>query len=186
MGIKVEEKTRQAMEVKMAKMGDYVKMDYLQRALTSGIDLDTRKFVLSSLSKLYEVRGMYLEAGKMMKNAAEINVTFNAKIADYMKSVDLYIKGGNYAEADMVFALAIALAAEKEKPALKTQMKNYYLTCARTYVKADKRSLAKKSYEKLLTMDIDMMEKKQIQQELLVLYEKLGNLRDYYKLKETL
>ncbi len=186
MGTKIQERTRQEIEAKLSKMGDYVKMDYLQRALTSGLDFDTRKFVLLNLSKLYEERGMYLESGKMMKNAAEINVTYKAKMTDFMKSVELYIRSGNYAEADVIFAQALVLGTDKEKTELKMQMRNYYLTCARAYNKADKRSLAKKSYEKLLTLDVGVDEKKQIQKELLVLYEKLGNIREYYKLKEIL
>jgi tetratricopeptide (TPR) repeat protein len=182
--MKVQERTKQEVEAKLATMGDYVKIDYLQRALGSGLDFETRKFILLSLSKLYESKGMYLEAAKLMKNAAEINTTFKSKIGDYMKSVELYIRGSSYTEADFVFAQALALGTEREKSELKSVMKNYYLTQARNYVKVDKRSFAKKAYEKLLTLELPPQERKDVQKELLVLYEKLGNIRDYYKLKE--
>ncbi|MEK6825139.1 MAG: hypothetical protein AABY02_04775, partial [Nanoarchaeota archaeon] len=85
----IQERTKQDIQTKLAKMGDYVKIDYLCRALSSGLDFETRKFVLLELSKLYESRSMYLEAGKLMKNAAEINTTFKGKITDFMKSVEL-------------------------------------------------------------------------------------------------
>lgn len=182
--MKIQERTKQEVEAKLSTMGDYVKMDYLQRALGSGLDFETRKFVLLQLSRLYETKGMYLEAGKLMKNAAEINTTFKSKITDFMKSVELYVRGGNYTEADFVFAQALALGTDREKSELKMLMKNYYLTQARGYSKVDKRSLAKKAYEKLLSLELGPQERKDIQKELLVLYEKLGNIRDYYKLKE--
>lgn len=182
--MKVQERSRQEMQAKLAKMGDYVKIDYLQRALSSGLDFDSRKFALLELSKLYEHKGMYSEAGKMMKNAAEINTTFKAKLQDYMKSVELYVKSGMYQDADFVFAQALALATDREKPELKVAMKNYYLVNAKAYLKADKRTPAKKLYEKLLTLDLTPSERQEAQKELLGLYEKLGAIRDYYKLKE--
>ncbi len=182
--MKVQERSRQEIQAKLAKMGDYVKIDYLQRALGSGLDFDSRKFALVELSKLYESKGMYSEAGKMIKNAAEINTTFKAKMQDYMKSVELYVRGGLYQDADFVFAQALALATDREKPELKVAMKNFYMTNARAYLKADKRTPARKIYEKLLTLDLNPSEKQEVQKELLVLYEKLGAIRDYYKLKE--
>lgn len=174
------------MQAKLTKMGDYVKIDYLQRALGSGLDFDSRKFALLELSRLYEGKGMYSEAGKMMKNAAEINTTFKAKLQDYMKSVELYVRSGLYQDADFVFAQALALATDREKPELKIAMKNYYLTNARSYLKADKRTPARKIYEKLLTLDLNPSEKQEVQKELLTLYERLGAIRDYYKLKESM
>src|SRR3989344_6704286 len=135
----IQERTRQDIELKIGKMGDYVKIDYLARALGSGLDFETRKFVLLTLSKLYEGRAMYSESAKMMKNAAEINTTFKAKISEFMKSVELYIRGCSYPEADLVFAQALALATDREKPELKNVLKKYYTEQARGYAQADKR-----------------------------------------------
>ena len=180
----IQERTRQDIELKIGKMGDYVKIDYLTRALGSGLDFETRKFVLLTLSKLYEGRAMYLESARLMKNAAEINTTFKSKTQDFMKSVELYIKGGNYAEADLIFAQALALARDSEKSELKNVMKKSYLEQARAYVKVDKRNQAKKAYEKVLTLDLSHDEKKDVQQQLLAIYEKLGNIRDFYRLRD--
>ena len=165
-------------------MGDYVKIDYLNRALGSGLDFETRKFVLLELSKLYEARSMYLEAGKLMKNAAEINTTFKGKVMDFMKSVELCIRGGNYTEADQIFAQTLALATDRERPELKVLLRGYYMTQARAFVKADKRTHAKKAYEKILTLEPNPQEKKEAQDQLLGLYQKLGNIRDFYKMRD--
>lgn len=183
--MQLKERSKQEIEARLASMGDYVKIDYLQRALSSGLDFDTRRYVMITLSRLYESRSMFLESARLLRNAADINTTFKAKIADFMKSVELYVRGGNYQDADYVFAQALALATDREKADLKTMMKNYYFTEAKTYTKADKRNQAKKAYEKLLMLEVTPVEKQAIQQELITLYEKLGNIREYFKLKES-
>ncbi len=182
--MRIQERSKQEIELKLGTMGDYVKIDYLGRALNSGLDFETRKFVLLTLSKLYEGRGMYLESARLMKNAAEINTTYKAKMQDYMKSVELYIKGGNYSDADLVFALALALGTDREKAELKGSIKKHYLNQAAQYLKTEKRNQAKKVYEKVLTLDLSADEKRDAQQQLLSLYEKLGNIRDFYRLRD--
>lgn len=184
--MKIQERSRQEIDAKLASMGDYVRIDYLQRALSSGLDFDTKKHVMTILSKLYESKAMYLEAARLLRNAADINTTFRAKIADFMKATELYIKGGNYAEADFVFQQTLALATEIEKPGLRAQLKNYYANEAQHFMKADKRNQAKKVYEKLLTFELAPQEKQAAQQQLLGLYEKLGNIREFFKLKESM
>jgi tetratricopeptide (TPR) repeat protein len=180
----IQERTKQDIQAKLAKMGDYVRIDYLNRALGSGLDFETRKFVLLELSRLYESRSMYIEAGKLMKNAAEINTTFKGKIADFMKSVELMVRGGNYIDADQLFAQTLALATDRERPELKQLLKGYYFVQARAYMKVDKRNQAKKAYEKLMTLELNPTEKKEAQDQLLALYSKLGNIKDFYKLRD--
>ena len=182
----IDEKTKQEVEAKLKNMGDYVKIDYLSRAMSSGLDYETRKFVMINLSRLYESKAMYAEAARLIKNAAEINTTSKNKISDFMKSVELYIKAGNYTDADYVLAQALALATLREKMDLKNSAKNYYLQEAKNYVKVDKRSLAKKAYEKLLTMELSAQEKKDVKQQLLGLYEKLGNVKEYFRMRDNL
>ncbi|MEK6858910.1 MAG: hypothetical protein AABX53_03295 [Nanoarchaeota archaeon] len=182
----IQERSRQEIDAKLATMGDYVKIDYLQRALSSGLDFDTKKHVMTILSRLYESKSMYLESARLLRNAADINTTFKAKINDFMKSIELYIKGGNYSEADFVFQQTLALATEIEKSGLRTLLKNYYAVEAKNFLRVDKRNQAKKAYEKLLTLELTAPEKHEAQQQLLALYEKLGNIRDYFKLKESM
>jgi tetratricopeptide (TPR) repeat protein len=186
MGIHIQERTRQEIEAKLLKMGDYVKMDYLQRALTSGLDFETKKFVMVSLSRLYENKGMHLEAARLLRNASEINTTFKGKISDFMKSIELYVKAGGYSDADFVFAQALALTADHEKVGLKSTYRKLYLDSARFFLKGDKRTQARKAYEKALSLDLEVGERRQVQQELLSLYEKLGCINEYYRLKNSM
>lgn len=186
MGIHIQERTRQEIEAKLLKMGDYVKMDYLQRALTSGLDFETKKFVMVSLSRLYENKGMHLEAARLLRNASEINTTFKGKISDFMKSIELYVRAGGYSDADFVFAQALALAADHEKVGLKSVYRKLYLDSARSFLKGDKRTQARKAYEKALSLDLEVGERRQVQQELLSLYEKLGCINEYYRLKNSM
>lgn len=184
--MKIQERSKQGIDAKLATMGDYVKIDYLCRALSSGLDFDTKKHVMTSLARLYESKSMFLEAARLVRNASDINTTFKSKMNDFMKAVELYVRGGNYSEADFVFQQALALAMEREKPELRALMKGYYFNEARNFTRLDKRNQAKKVYEKLLTLELAPQEKREAQEHLLVLYEKLGSIREYFKLKESL
>lgn len=184
--MKVQERSRQEIDAKLATMGDYVKIDYLTRALSSGLDFDTKKHAMSILAKLYESRSMYLEAARLVRNSADINTTFKAKIAEFMKSVELYVRGGNYPEADFVFQQALALATEREKPELRAQLKGYYFVEAQRFIKQDRRNQAKKAYEKVMTFDLNVQEKADAQRQLLGLYEKLGNVKEFLKLRDSI
>jgi len=179
----IAERTRAEIEKRIAGMGDYVKMSYLQRALKSGLDFDARRFVLLTLGKIYEERKMFLEAARIIKAAAEINITFKDKMRDFMRAVELNIKAGDYAESDRIFAQALALGNTQEKFEIKMHRKNYYLKQGKELVSKDKRNNAKLIYEKLLTLELAMNEKKEAQNVLLELYKRLGNIRDYYNLK---
>jgi len=182
----IDEKKKQKIEKKLESMGDYVKMSYLQRALHSQIDFDSRKFVLVRLAGIYESRNMFLEAAKMIKNAAEINTTFKDKINDYVRAVELYIKGSNYDEADLVLAQGLALASKQEKDALKNRVKEFYKSQAKFLFNEDKRNQARLAYEKLLTLDISFSERLDIQKELLKVYDKLGLVKEYFAVKRSI
>ena len=58
----ITERTRTEIDAKLKTMGEYVKMSYLQRAAKSQLDFDTRKFVLLELTRIYEQKGMFLDA----------------------------------------------------------------------------------------------------------------------------
>lgn len=182
----IDEKNKAQIENKLQTMGDYVQMSYLQRALKSGLDFDTRKFVLLRLGGIYEARRMHLEAAKMIKAAAEINTTYREKIRDYMKATELFIKGQDYPEADRLFAQSLALGNSQEKLQMKQAYKNFYLTQAKLFENSDKRTNAKETYEKVLALELDIGERTQVQKSLLDLYDKLGKIKEYYALKQQM
>lgn len=186
MRFKEEVLTRRDIETRLARVGDYVKMDFLQQCLKKGLDFETRRFALTTLAKIYEGRSMYLEAGKLIRIAADINTTFDAKMQDFLKSAELYIKAGSYEESDISMTKAFAVANERQKVEIKVKIKESYKKQAQDFLKKDKRKHAAEAYEKLLTLDLNPLEKKEVQKTLLELYQKLGKIRDFYALQKSI
>ena len=184
--MKVAEKTRKEIEEKFVKMGDYVKIDYLSSCLKNNIDFDTRKFVLVKLSGLYENKKMFLEAGKMMKAAAEINTTYQAKVDDFVKAAGLFIQGSHFDDADGAVKGAFSVANDSQKNVVNTKIKEFYKTQAEVHIRNDRRSLALRTYEKMLTLNLNEIERRETNEKLLGLYDKLGKIRDFYTLKRNL
>ncbi|HVY01776.1 MAG TPA: hypothetical protein VHA12_03370 [Candidatus Nanoarchaeia archaeon] len=181
-----KEGTRKEIEAKLATQGDYVKINYLTACLGQNLDFDTRRFVQVQLSKLYETKGMYGEAAKLIRASADINTTFQAKIADFLKSAELFARAGDFDEADVSISKALASANSKEKLAVKAQQKTMYLTQARALLQKDKRKNAMEAFEKVLSLDsLTPAEKDEVQKNLLFLYEKLGKIREFMALKKS-
>jgi tetratricopeptide (TPR) repeat protein len=181
--------TRREVEAKLSTVGDYVKMDFLQQCLKKQIDFDTRKFVLTKLASIYEDRKMFLEAARLWRASADINTTYEGKKNDFIKSTELYINGGNYVEADVSFQKALACVTEKNRPPLRAKIKEHYKIKAREMISRDKRKNAMEIYEHLngmVGMDLDPVEKKELQSKLLDLYNKLGKIREYSALQRAI
>lgn len=178
------EKTRKEIEAKLVGMGDYVRIGYLTQCLKNPLDFDTRKFVLLTLTQLYESLKMFSDAGKCIRNAAEVEALTSAKIQDYVKSADFFIRAGNYDDAELSSKKAQAIAPTPSfRENIKRSITDFYKKQSEVYVKGEKRKQAAEVYEKLLSMEISTTEKEQIQQKLLVLYEKLGKIREFYSMK---
>ncbi|MEK6893530.1 MAG: hypothetical protein AABX07_04970 [Nanoarchaeota archaeon] len=176
---------RKEVEAKIARSGDYVKMDYLQACLKKQLDFDTKRFVMLKLATIYESRRIFLEAAKLMRNVADINTTNEGKVNDFAKSMDLFIKSGNYSEAELSLKKAIAVATDTQKVALKLRMKELFKAQAKEYLAKDKRKHAVETYEKMLEIGLNPIERREVQNALLQLYQKLGRVQDYYSLEKT-
>ncbi len=181
-----KEISRAEIEEKLSKSGDYVKMDFLSACLKKQLNFDTKKFVLVTLSQLYESRKIYLEAAKLIKVSADINTTFKGKMDDFVKSADLFIKAGDFDEADASFNKALALGSTQEKVFVKNLKRDYYKAQAKIYLQQDKRANAVKLYERLLSLDLAVDEKKEIQKTLLELYQRLGKIMEYSALQKSI
>jgi tetratricopeptide (TPR) repeat protein len=178
--------TKREVEERLAKVGDYVKMDFLSQCLKKNLDFDTKKFVLMKLAEIYESRKMFSEAAKVMRGAAEINSTYESKLNDFMKSGTLFVKGGAFDEADVSFTKAMGCATDLQKQRIKATRKEAYKAQAKEFVSRERRSHAAIAYEKLLNMDLPPLEKKEMQTTLLGLYERLGKVKEYYALKANI
>lgn len=182
----IAERTRTEIDAKLKGMGEYVKMSYLQRAVKSQLDFDTRKFVLIELVKTYEQKKMFLDAAKCVRAAADITTTYRDKMGYFMKAVGFNIMGNVFSEAERLFSQALALGNEMEKFEMKRMYKRFYFDHADLYLKSDRRNNAKEIYQKILTLDLTAEEKNVAQNKLLDLYYKLGNVREYHALKDKM
>ncbi len=179
--------SRREIEEKLKTVGDYVKMDYLNACLKKPLDFDTRKFVMIKLAGVYEVRGMFADAGKLFRAMAEINTTFQGKINDFVKSGDLFVKEGKFNEGDLSFGKAMSISTVNQKAEVRAAMKESYRTQAKIYLAKSQRKHALDTYERLLSLEFIMPEeKKEVQKIILELYDKLGKVREAMNLRRSL
>lgn len=178
---------RKEIEASLNKSGDYVKIDFLMRCLKQNLDIDTRKFAMLKLSGIYEERKMFLESARLMRLVADLEPTDLSKINDLVKSGQLYVQGGNLDEADTSFMRALAVAfSEQQKQKIKQTRIDAYKTQAKMYLSREKRKHAMDVYERLVRSEMPADEKRKIHEELLVLYERLGKVDDYFELKRKM
>ncbi len=180
------EKSRKEIEARFNQMGDYVKIGYLTSCLKNNLDFDTRKFVLVKLAELLENKKMFLDAGRMMKSVAEINTIFQGKVDDFVKSAELFVKGGNFDSANAAIRDAVSASNEKQKSAIRTKAREIYKMQANTLLAQNKRSRAVKIYEEMLATELDINERNDIQKSLLNLYESLGMIKEYNLLRKRI
>lgn len=181
-----KEETRKDIEERFVKMGDYAKIGYLESCLKKKTDLETRKFILLKLSELYEAKKMFLDAARAMSAASDIHATDQSKVAALVKTAEFYIQGGVFELADSAIVKASALVDAKQKIEIKNKQKEFYKVRAKAFLSKEKRKNAANTYEKLLELDLTPEEKKEITNTLLNLYEKLGDIKEYYALKRKI
>ncbi len=184
--MEVREQKRHEIEARLTTMGDYIKMEYLTDCLKTPLDFDTKKFVLIKLAGIYELKKMYPEAARLYKSMADISSTTQGKINDYVKAGQFFVTAGKFEDADYTFGKALIIAEGMQKNVIKSSMKEAYKTQAKIYLQREKRKHAMDTYEKLLTMDLEATEKKEVQTQLVDLYQKLGRVRELINLKRNL
>src|SRR3989344_5905363 len=182
----MKEVGRREIEKKLEGMGDYVRIHYLTTCLKNKLDLDTKKFVLVKLGGIYEQRKMFNEAGKIFRLVADIEISDQSKIKDYLKSGELFIKTGNFEEADFSFGKALGLCDFTGKQSVKDSMKEYYKVQAKVYLLENKRKYAADAYERLLTFSLPTDERVNAQKTLLDLYNRLGKMQEWKILKSMM
>jgi hypothetical protein len=184
--MQVLENTKRDIEAKAGKMSDFLKMEYLESCLKKKLGIDVDKFCYTELSKLYASKNMYSEAGKYMSAAAEICATLKEKIQIYVNEAELWIKAGIYDRADYALRKAIEeVVVEREQKEIINTIKGFYKKQALEYERTNKNSGAAKIYEKLISLS-DHAEQIELKRKLLVLYERLGKIREYMVLKKEL
>lgn len=182
----IQERSKTEVEAKLSKMGDYVRIDYLDRILKSNSPMEVKKFAYEKLSGLYEDKGMFSEAAKNMNSLADISSTFKDKIQRFMKTTELFVKADKYMEAETAFNKALACGDAQEKEAMKKELKNFYFRQAEAYERSQRSNRALSVYEKMLTMKISEEELIKVKKKMLPIYSKLGKVQEYFKLKKRM
>lgn len=171
-------------EEQLAGKGNFIQIDYLTRFLKEPLTMDMKKFVFLKLAELYEKISMLKEAAKNYDNAAMVSILFSEKINHYMKEAELYIKADDFEKSDRAMKKAMSQANSTEKNEIYITVKDFYKRQAEAYEKNLKRAHAARFYEKLLEMKISELERKEIKEKLLEIYDKLGKRKEYLVLKK--
>ena len=177
--------TKNEIEKELQGKGDFVQIDHLSRFIKEkNLPIDKRKFVCLKLAEIHEKKGMLKDAAKMYNNIAIASIAFSEKIKNHVKEAELYIKAGAFDMVDEAVKKAMSEANATEKYNIQFIIKDFYKRQAETYEKELKRSYAVRIYEKLLEMNILELERQEIKEKLMMLYEKLGRLKEYFALKK--
>ena len=173
-------------EKELEKMGDYVKIDYLDRLIKDkNLPLDKRKFAYIKLSEIYDKKGMFIEAAKMANNTALMTLIIAEKVKYHVREAEMYVKAGTFERVDEALKKAMGeVVPDRDKQNIYVQIKEFYKIQAEAHAKSNKRNNAVKIYEKLLQMKISDEERAAIKQKLIGLYESTGRLKEYFALKK--
>jgi len=178
------ELSKSDIEKEIAEKGDYVQIDYLSRILERKLHRDTKKFIYLKLIEIYEKKAMLNDVAKMYEGIAGISIAFSEQIKNYLKATEYYIKAGFFDKADYSMRRALNEANSVEREEINFAVKDFYKKQAEEYERKLKRNSAVRIYEKLLEMNISDLERREIKEKLMDLYEKLGKLKEFYTMKK--
>ena len=183
--MQILEKNRGEVEVRASKMSDFLKMEYLENCARTFRDIEILRYCYSELSKLYEKNIMYPEAIKYIEKFQEVCISQREKIQAYIREIELLIKGGFYERVNFAYNKIFETASPKEIAEIETKIINMYKSEAEKFEKSNKNALALRVYERLARAVKDS-EKPEIKNKILILYKKLGKVRESIELEREL
>jgi tetratricopeptide (TPR) repeat protein len=175
--------TKSEVEENLRGRGSFVQLEYLTSLIKRELPVDVKKFVCVKLAEIYEKTNMFSDAARIYDTIAMISIKFSEKIDNYLKETQAYVKADSFERADQAMRKALGEATAVEKHRIAQEIKNFYLKLAQDYEKQLRKSHAIKIYEKLMNMPLNDIEKKQIKEKLMELYEKLGKMGDIKRLQ---
>ncbi|HTZ41707.1 MAG TPA: hypothetical protein VMC07_00670 [Candidatus Omnitrophota bacterium] len=180
-----KEMMKSEIENELRGKGDYVQIDMLRRFLKENLPNEIKRFALEKLSVIYERRSMFAEAAFLYGKLAEMAPGYNERIDNLLKEVENYIRAGFFEGADAASNKITAEMKPMEKTKISDAIKGFYRAQAVIYERERRRSKAAEIYEKMLTMKglLDI-EKKEINNRLLMLYKDLGMVQKYLQIRD--
>jgi tetratricopeptide (TPR) repeat protein len=181
-----KEMTKVEIEKELSGKGDYVLIDNMTRFLRENLPLDIKRFVYLKLVAVYEKRSMFADAAMIYNRLIELSLTPQDKISCRIKAVECYIKAGFFDKADLETKNFSGEVNANERNKILISIKQFYFSQAQIYEKEKRRSLAIKTYEKILEMNLLDIEKNDINKRLLILYKETGMVKEYMDMRKKL
>ncbi|MFA5723490.1 MAG: hypothetical protein WC979_04505 [Candidatus Pacearchaeota archaeon] len=183
--MQVLEKNKKEIEERALKMSEFLRMEYLENCLKKFTDVEILRYCYSELSRLYERNVMYTEAIKYIAKFQEVAISPRDRLQAYIREIELLIKSGAYDRVEYCYSRLAQSATPKEIYEIETKIITLYKIEGQKFEKTNKNSLAIKVYEKLLKLVKDS-EKTEVKKKLLVLYKKLGRVRESLEIEREL
>lgn len=183
--MQILESDKKGIEIRISKMSDFLKMEYLESCLKKFGDHEIQKFCCIELAKLYESKFMYPEAIKYIFKFQEISGNPIEKKKASLKEIELLIKGGYYDKADLIIKKMLNMLNENEKFELRRNLNIWYGQLGEKAERSGRNAEFLKIYEKLLNYaSIHDVEK--IKVKMINAYKKLGKIREAIELEKEL
>ncbi|MEM4719688.1 MAG: hypothetical protein QXG18_02395 [Candidatus Pacearchaeota archaeon] len=183
--INVKEKNLEEIQEKLKNIKTNLnKAEYLESALKKNISLELNRFILKSLTQIYEEEKLYEKAAKAYSQKSRFDHTFKEKISDLLKAADNFCKALKIEEAEQMYLSAYREANEKEKKEILEIRKNNYFKYGQMFEDLKKKSSAVKFYEKLFSMQLENNEKEKVREKLIKIYVALGKLKEAKEIKK--
>ncbi len=183
--MQVLERDKKEIEIRVSKMSDFLKMEYLESCLKKFSDHEIQKFCCVELSRLYESKFMYLEAVKYIFKFQELSGNPMEKKRASQKEIELLIKGGFYDKAESVVKKTLTMLNDSEKMELKRNIVSWYKVIGEKAERMGRNAEIIKVYEKILPYTSDN-ERNHIKLKLIDSYKKLGKIREAIELEKDL
>lgn len=183
--MQILERTKSEVQTKAEKMSDFLRMEYLENCTRWFMDKEILRYCYLELSKLYERNSMYSDAVKYLAKYEEVCTTNTEKRTAYLKEIGLLIKGGFYERVEFVHKKIKEISKPKEMREIEQKIIDLHKEEAAKFEKTNKYSPSLKIYERLLHL-VRPEEKTEIKRKLVLLYNKLGKVKESIELEREL
>lgn len=176
--------TKVEIEKELFGKGDYVQIDNITRFLKENLPMDLKRFLYIKLVGIYEKRRMFSEAAELYSRLIEVCLIPSDRVNYLTKAAEDYIRAGFFDKADLMTREVLGEARPNERPKISLEIKEFYKNQAKEYEKEKRRSMAVKTYEKILALTLSENEKTEINNKLLGLYKELGMMSQFMRMSK--
>lgn len=157
-----------------AQPSEAKKQEFLENILKKPLNIDVKITALIALADLFIGKKWFGLAARNYCYAGDLANTFREKIDLYFKGAVLYLRSGDYINAEDNFRKVLVLAANKDKESIKQKILLLYLEHANSYEKEKQYTKAIAAYNRILMMNLPLQKANEIREKLVTLYEKIG------------